>query len=47
MKICGYSFANNNSRDLAIVYALNLGINHVGEINELLRELGEKQFKEA
>lgn len=47
LKICGYSFANNNSRDLAIVYALNTGIHHVGEINELLSALGEKEFKVA
>ncbi len=47
LKICGYSFANNNARDLAVIYALDAGVNHIGEINVLLRELGEKQFKEA
>ncbi|MCR5703038.1 MAG: hypothetical protein K6G85_00330 [Eubacterium sp.] len=47
LRICGYSFANNSSRDLAIAYALKIGVHHISDLNLLLRELGEKQFKEA
>lgn len=46
LKISGYSFAANSQRDLTIVYALSAGVCRICEVNNLLRDLGEKLFKE-
>lgn len=46
LKISGYSFSSNSQRDLTVVYALDAGVCRVCEVNKLLRELGEKLFKE-
>ena len=46
LKISGYSFASNSQRDLTILYALDAGVYRIGDVNELLIELGEKTFKE-
>lgn len=46
LKISGYSFSSNSQRDLTVVYALDAGIFKVQEVNELLRNLGERLFKE-
>lgn len=46
LKISGYSFASNSQRDLTVVYALDAGVCKICEVNKLLRDLGEKLFKE-
>lgn len=46
LKISGYSFAANSQRDLTVVYALDTGVCKICEVNKLLRDLGEKLFKE-
>lgn len=46
LKVSGYSFSSNSQRDLTVVYALDAGVCKVCEVNQLLKELGEKPFKE-